>query len=73
MWLGNGWGKMYGSIKNFRLWNEARSASDLNGTISGTEPNLEVYLPLNRVAGVSFSDVTGDYNAELRGIKWNLE
>lgn len=73
MWLGNGWGKMYGSIKNFRLWNEARSASDLNGNISGTESNLEVYLPLNRVAGVSFSDVTGDYNAELRGIKWNLE
>lgn len=73
IWLGNGWGKMYGSIKNFRMWNEARSNSELNNEITGSESNLEIYLPLNRVAGVSFSDVTGDYNAELRGIKWNVQ
>lgn len=72
IWLGNGWGKMYGSIKNFRMWNETRSVQELNGNISGSETNLEIYLPLDRVAGVSFSDVTGDYNAELRGIKWNI-
>jgi len=72
IWLGNGWGKMYGSIKNFRLWNSVKASNELNASISGTESNLEIYLPLNRVAGVSFTDKTGNYKAEMRGIKWNL-
>lgn len=71
IWLGNGWGKMNGSLKNFRMWDEARTVGNLNANITGTEPNLQIYLPLNKVAGVGFNDVTGNYNAEMRGIKWN--
>lgn len=69
IWLGNGWGKMHGSIKNFRMWNEVRS--ELNAVITGSEANLEIYFPLDRVAGVGFYDVTGNYTGEMRGIKWN--
>ncbi len=71
MWLGNGWGKMDGSIKDFRLWDLARAAADLNAEIDGTETGLHVYFPLDRVAGVKFNDVTGNYQGEMRGIVWN--
>ncbi|WP_421919085.1 LamG domain-containing protein [Marinifilum sp.] len=68
-WLGNGWGKMNGYIKNFRLWDEART--DLNAGVSGNEENLRMYFPLDRVKGVVFKDETGNYDAEMRGISWN--
>lgn len=72
IWLGNSWGgKMNGSIKDFRIWDEAKEYSELDAEIDGSEANLQIYFPLDRVAGVSFSDVTGNYNAELRGIEWN--
>lgn len=71
MWLGNGWGKMDGYMKDFRLWDVARDASDLDAEITGTEEGLNVYLPLDRVSGVKFSDKTGNYAAEMRGIEWN--
>lgn len=71
MWLGNGWGKMDGYIKDFRLWDVAREAADLDAEITGTENGLNVYLPLDRVSGVKFSDKTGNYAAEMRGIEWN--
>lgn len=69
IWLGNGWGKMHGSIKNFRMWDEART--ELNADITGTETNLKIYFPLDRVAGVGFKDATGNFDGEMRGIKWN--
>lgn len=71
MWLGNGWGKMDGYMKDFRLWDVARNASELDAEITGTEDGLHVYLPLDRVAGVKFNDVTGNHSAEMRGIEWN--
>ncbi|MCG8579685.1 MAG: hypothetical protein MI866_07205 [Bacteroidales bacterium] len=71
MWLGNGWGKMDGYIKDFRLWDVARDASDLNAEITGTETGLNAYFPLDKVAGVKFNDVTGNYQGEMRGISWN--
>lgn len=71
MWLGNGWGKMDGSIKDFRLWDVARAAHDLNADIDGSEAGLNVYFPLDKVAGVKFNDVTGNYQGEMRGIVWN--
>jgi len=71
MWLGNGWGKMDGSIKDFRLWDVVRAADDLNADIDGSEAGLSVYFPLDKVAGVKFNDVTGNYQAEMRGIVWN--
>ncbi|GAB7086129.1 LamG domain-containing protein [Marinifilum fragile] len=72
MWLGNGWGKMDGYIKDFRLWDVARDAADLDSEITGTETGLNVYLPLNRVKGVKFTDETGNYKAHMRGISWNV-
>ncbi len=69
IWLGNGWGKMNGSIKNFRMWDEVRAS--LNATIAGNEANLKIYFPLDKVAGVKFNDVTGNFQGEARGIKWN--
>ncbi|WP_321307742.1 LamG domain-containing protein [Marinifilum fragile] len=72
MWLGNGWGKMDGYIKDFRLWDVARDAADLDSEITGTEIGLNVYLPLNRVKGVKFTDETGNYKAHMRGISWNV-
>ncbi|MBS2210745.1 hypothetical protein KEM09_05005 [Carboxylicivirga mesophila] len=71
MWLGNGWGKMDGYIKDFRLWDVARDAADLDAEITGTEPGLNAYFPLDKVAGVKFEDVTGNYKGEMRGISWN--
>ena len=61
---------MNGTIKDFRIWDAAKDASELDADIVGTEPDLHIYFPLDRVAGVSFSDVTGNYNAELRGVVW---
>ncbi|MBD1259274.1 DUF4972 domain-containing protein [Maribacter polysiphoniae] len=71
IWLGNGWGKMDGFIKDFRLWDVARSQGDLNSEISGSEAGLHIYFPLDRVNGVKFTDETGNYSGEMRGIKWN--
>ncbi|MCU4176608.1 LamG domain-containing protein [Carboxylicivirga sp. N1Y90] len=70
MWLGNGWGKMDGYMKDFRLWDVARDAADLDAEIDGTESGLNVYFPLDRVKGVMFNDVTGNYQGEMRGIDW---
>lgn len=72
MWLGNGWGKMDGYMKDFRLWDVARDAADLDAEITGTETGLNVYFPLDRVKGVKFSDETGTYQGDMRGISWNV-
>ncbi|PKQ69470.1 hypothetical protein BZG01_00635 [Labilibaculum manganireducens] len=72
MWLGNGWGKMDGYMKDFRLWDVARDVADLDADIDGTETGLNVYFPLNRVRGVKFADKTGNYQGDMRGISWNV-
>ncbi|RZT91865.1 concanavalin A-like lectin/glucanase superfamily protein [Ancylomarina subtilis] len=72
--LGSNWGSvMHGSIKDFRMWDVAKAAADLNADIDGTEDGLQVYFPLEKVAGVKFKDVTGNYEGELKGVKWNIE
>ncbi|MDV7139736.1 LamG-like jellyroll fold domain-containing protein [Maribacter sp. TH_r10] len=71
IWLGNGWGKMDGFIKDFRLWDVARSQGELDAEISGNETGLHIYFPLDKVNGVKFVDETGNYSAEMRGIEWN--
>ena len=70
-WLGNGWGKMDGYIKDFRLWDEARDVFELGADISGDETNLKMYFPLDRVKGFMFKDETGNFDGEMRGISWN--
>ncbi len=68
-WLGNGWGKMDGYIKNFRIWDEART--EFNADITGIESNLRMYFPLDRIKGIKFKDETGNFDGEMRGISWN--
>jgi len=70
-WLGNGWDKLDGYIKDFRIWDVARDAADLDADIVGDEAGLNAYFPLDRVAGLKFNDVTGNYQGEMRGISWN--
>ena len=71
MWLGNGWGKMDGYMKDFRLWDIVRTPSELDADITGDEAGLNAYFPLDRVKGVKFSDETGNYMGDMRGISWN--
>jgi hypothetical protein len=72
--LGNNWGGvMHGSIKDFRMWDVTRDAADLDAEIDGTEAGLKVYFPLDKVAGVKFNDVTGNYKGEIRGVKWKVD
>lgn len=74
IWLGNSWGeKMNGSIKNFRIWNSVKSASEFGAPVTGSESDLEMCFPLTKVAGVKFKDQKGNYDAEIRGIKWNAQ
>ncbi len=71
-WIGNAFGaKINGYVKDFRRWDEVRSVGQLDADIDGTEPNLQTYFPLDRVKGIQFSDETGNYNGEMRGIVWN--
>jgi hypothetical protein len=73
-WLGNTFGfKITGDIKDFRIWDSARTPDQLNAEINGDEPNLITYFPLDRVRGIFFTDDTdsGEFNGEMRGIQWN--
>ncbi len=72
IWLGNSFGfKMNGDIKDFRIWDEVRSVGQFDADIDGTEANLQIYFPLDRVKGIQFADETGNYAGEMRGIVWN--
>lgn len=72
IWLGNSFGfKMNGDIKDFRVWDEVRTVGQFDADIDGTESNLQIYFPLDRVKGIQFKDETGDYAGELRGVIWN--
>lgn len=72
IWLGNSWGsKMNGSIKDFRIWDTVRTPAQFDAEITGSEDYLQVYFPLDRIGGIKFSDETGDYQGEMRGIIWN--
>ncbi|WP_439185699.1 hypothetical protein [Carboxylicivirga taeanensis] len=50
-----------------RMWDVARDAAELDAEITGSEDGLKIYFPLNKVAGVKFDDVTGNYKGEMRG------
>ncbi len=72
IWVGNYWGKINGSVKDFRVWNVALDASEINQDIMGTEADLEMWFPLDKVAGVFFNAAKGDYQGEIRGAEWNV-
>lgn len=75
-WIGNGWSNnpLHGSIKDFRIWTAAKDASELNASINDatTEENLEIYFPLDKVAGIQFKDATGNYTGTFKGINTGL-
>lgn len=71
-WIGNTFGfKINGDIRDFRIWDEVRTVGQFDADIDGTETNLRMYFPLDRVKGVQFSDETGNFNGEMRGVIWN--
>ena len=76
--IGYGFQEMVGSLRNFQYWNKTLSAEEISNVIdlnnvNGDEDGLDVFLPLNRVLGLSFTDETGGHNAEVRGIDWNIQ
>jgi len=70
-WLGKGFARGHGSFRDFRLWDEVRTPAQFDVDITGSEPNLQWYFPLDSVKGISFSDETGNYNGEMKGVIWN--
>ena len=63
---------LLGAIRNIRYWDTARTVGDLNASITGSEEFLQMYFPLNRVAGVQVLDETGVYTGALKGgVSWN--
>jgi len=58
-------------FKEFRVWNKVLEASEIQSNLTasfdGTEDNLEAYFPLTSNLGDSFSDVSGNYTAQLVG------
>jgi len=71
IWLGRGFLKMDGYMEDFRIWDAALTPAEFEADITGSETNLQVYFPMDRVKGVKFSDETGNYTGELRGVVWN--
>lgn len=72
IWVGNYWAKINGSVKDFRVWNTALTSAQIGQEVTGTEQDLEMWFPLDKVAGVFFDAAKGDYQGEIRGIEWNV-
>ncbi|AUP80088.1 LamG domain-containing protein [Flavivirga eckloniae] len=71
MWLGNGWLKMNGSVKNVRIWSRVLTPGEMGADLVGNEADLEMYFPLDRVSAKVAPDATGNYSGEVRGATWN--
>jgi len=73
MWLGNRGGdgnRLDGSARDLRVWSVARSASEVNADITGTENGLEMYFPLDMKNAQFFVDKTGNYYGDRRGVTY---
>ena len=68
-WLGATWGFSKAHFKNLRIWNNVKTANQLNAPIANptTEANLELYFPLDVKNATLFKDATGKYFGEMRG------
>lgn len=65
-------------VKDVRVWKGARTDSEIadnkTATLTGTEANLEMFLPLSADLGSEFKDVTGNYIAKFQGkVEWVSE
>jgi len=73
IWLGNRAGnhnRLEGSARNVRIWNVARSASEVNMDVTGTEDGLEMYFPLNEKNAPLYTDKTGNWFGQRIGISY---
>lgn len=67
------WGQRYfhGSIREVRVWNAPRTASELienrDANLSGDTPDLLRYWPLNDGSGSTAEDATGNNDGTLQG------
>ncbi len=67
-------GDLLGSVKDIRYWDTVRSVGELDADIAGTETDLRMYFPLDRVAGIQVLDETGVYTGTLKGgVFWNKD
>jgi hypothetical protein len=71
-------GFLKGKLQDVRLWDDARSASEINAfkdrTLDGDEANLVFYLPLDEKSGTLAQDATEIGNdADISGAMWTDE
>jgi len=73
IWLGNRAGdhnRLDGSARNLRIWDVARSASDIHADIDGTEDGLEMYFPLDAKNAPLYTDKTGNWYGQRIGVSY---
>ena len=63
-----------GQVTDVRIWNVARAQGDIRadmfGGLTGSEPGLQAYWPLDDGTGTTATDLTGKYPGSLRGAYW---
>ena len=63
-----------GQIDEFRIWNVARSAADINtykdSCLAGNEAGLQVYYRMSEGSGTTLQDFAGSNNGSLNGPSW---
>ncbi|MHA2100909.1 MAG: LamG-like jellyroll fold domain-containing protein [Candidatus Kariarchaeaceae archaeon] len=76
LYIGGGWGYFNGQIDEFRIWNKARTQTeiqaDMNYEITGTESGLVGYWKFNERSGDRTYDQTPNSNNGLLygGVSW---
>lgn len=72
--IGASWGYTKATFRDFRVWNEAKAAADLDADITdpSSEANLEAYAPFNFKDAPLTKDATGKHFLQHSGeIIWN--
>lgn len=66
-----------GNIKQVRVWDEARTSTEINATkdtnLVGNELSLLACYPMNESSGQILTDITSNNNNLIRGISTNIE
>ncbi|NUN70698.1 MAG: VCBS repeat-containing protein [Bacteroidetes bacterium] len=63
IYIGGNGAWFYGNLDDIRIWNVARSAYEIQSSmkqdLTGTEPGLIAYYPINELGGTTVNDLTG--------------
>jgi len=66
-----------GEIKDFRIWNDVRSQSEIDAnkevTLTGNESNLVLYYKVDEGSGTTLNDNAGSNDATISGATWGTE